>query len=71
MMGQNYFWFGGTYYLQNRGMAMGAKFAHSMAKWKEDVVHQRPRSELILWRRHIDDILLLGWRFGIVECLCD
>lgn len=40
-MTHNYFWFGGVHYLQNRGVAMGAKFAPSMAnlfmaKWEED-----------------------------------
>lgn len=45
-MGRNYFWFDGTYYLQNRGVAMGAKFAQSMsnlfmAKLEEDVTYVR------------------------------
>lgn len=43
---------------------MGAKFASSMAnlfmaKWEEDVVYHESRSELVLWKRYIDDILLL------------
>lgn len=43
---------------------MGAKFAPSMAhlfmaKWTEDVVlHDRP-SQLIMWKRFIDDILCI------------
>lgn len=32
-MGQNYFWFGGSYYLQIRGVAMGARFAPSMTNF--------------------------------------
>lgn len=30
-----------------------------MAKWEEDVIDSRPIPELVLWRRYIDDILLL------------
>lgn len=63
-MGRNYFWFGWSYYLQDRGLAMGAKFALSMAylfmaKWEENAVYARPRPELILWKRYIDDVLLI------------
>lgn len=42
-MTHNYFWHDGAYYLQIKGVAMGAKFAHSMAnifmsKWEEEIV---------------------------------
>lgn len=57
-MQHNYFWHDDSYYLQNRGVAMGAKFAPSMAnlfmaKWEEDVVYQEPRVELVFWKRYI------------------
>lgn len=63
-MSHNFFWFGGSYYLQNRGVAMGAKFAPSMAnlfmaKWEEDVIYSIRRLKLVLWRRYIDDVLLI------------
>ena len=70
----NFFWFGGKYFLQKRGVAMGAKFAPSLAnlfmgKWEEDVVYADRRPELVLWARYIDDVLLL-WR-GSRESLVD
>lgn len=42
----NYFWFGGGFFLQNRGVAMGAKHAPSvtnlfMARWEDDVIYAR------------------------------
>lgn len=63
-MMHNYFWFGGSCYLQTRGVAMGAKFAPSMAnlfmaKWEKDVVYADRWPELVYWGRYIDDILLL------------
>lgn len=59
-----YFWFGGRYYLQQCGVAMGAKFAPSMAnpfmaKWAEDIIYANPMPQLVFWRRYIDDFLLL------------
>lgn len=41
-MKHNYFWFGESFYLQNKGAAKGDKFAPSMAKhyldkWEEDI----------------------------------
>lgn len=49
-----------------RGVAIGAKFAPSlanllMAKWEEDVIYALKRPELVLWARYIDDTLLL-WK---------
>lgn len=63
-MSHNYFWFSGSYYLQNRGVTMDAKFAPSivhlfMSKWKGDVIYANRRPELVVWRRYIDDVLLL------------
>lgn len=55
---------------------MGAKFAPSMAnlfmaRWEEDVIHSRPWPELILWRRHINEVLLIwhGDQCSLVEFL--
>ena len=60
----NYFWFEGKFYKQETGVAMGAKYAPSlanlfMAKWEEDVIYNADIPELTLWARYIDDILLL------------
>lgn len=71
---QNNFWFKGTFYLQQRGMAIGAKFAPSlvnllMAQWEENVVYALNRPELVLWARYINDILLLWQRDH--ASLCD
>lgn len=60
----NYFWLENQFYRQDRGVAMRAKYAPSlanlfMAKWEEDVVDAPRRSEVLLWARYINDILLL------------
>lgn len=62
--GHNYFWFDGDFFLQIRGAAMGAKFAPSLAnlftaRWEKEVIDSNPPKELRLWRRYIDDVLLL------------
>lgn len=61
---RSYFWFGGQFYKQDRGVAMGAKYAPSlanlfMALWEEDIVYAQQRPQVVLWARYIDDILLL------------
>lgn len=61
---RNYFWFGGQFYRQDRGVAMGAKYAPSlanlfMALWEEDVIYAHQRPQVVLWARYIDDVLLL------------
>lgn len=60
----NYFWFDGRFYLQQKGVAMGAKFAPSLAnlfmtKWEEDIVYAMGNPQLLLWAQYIDNILLL------------
>lgn len=60
----NYFWYEGKYYHQNTGVAMGAKFAPSvtnifMAKWEEESIYRKPPKELSLYKRYIDDIIIL------------
>lgn len=60
----NYFWFNQNFFLQKRGVAMGAKFAPSlanlfMAKLEEDVVYFERNPSLVLWARYIDNVLLL------------
>lgn len=62
--GHNYFCFGGYLFLQTCGVAMGATFAPSlanlfMARWEKEVIDTDPPRELRLWRRYIDDVLLL------------
>lgn len=65
--GHNYFWFGEEFFLQICGVAMGAKFSPSLAKmfmarWEIEVIDTDPPKELRLWRRYIDDVLLLWVR---------
>lgn len=50
----NYFWYNDQFFLQRKGVAMGAKFDPSlanlfMAVWEEDVVYALQRPELTLW----------------------
>lgn len=61
----NYFWFQSQFYTQIRGVAMGAKYAPSlanlfMAQW-EEIIYALKRPELVLWARYIANILLL-WK---------
>lgn len=63
-MGNNYFWFHNHYYNQTRGMAMGLRYAPSMAnivlnKWEQETIHQKKWKELTFYKRYIDDIILL------------
>lgn len=69
-MSHSYFWFGSSFYVQNRGVVMGAKFAPSMAnmfmaKWEEDVIYANRRPELF-GKGEIDDVL----PYGMVICNC-
>uniref|UniRef100_A0A8C5QZ70 Reverse transcriptase domain-containing protein n=1 Tax=Leptobrachium leishanense TaxID=445787 RepID=A0A8C5QZ70_9ANUR len=62
-----YFWFNEDFYLQVKGNAMGTNFAPSfanlfMAEWEEPLI-QKGGENIILYRRYIDDILLI-WGGG-------
>lgn len=64
LLKNNYFWHDQTYYKQITGIAMGAKFAPSvanafMAQWEEESVYKHPPCELGLFKRFIDDILII------------
>lgn len=53
----NYFWFSGDYFLQIRGVAMGARFAPSVANlfmthWEEEVIFHDPPSVNMLQKVH-------------------
>ena len=70
----NYFWYGNEYYKQICGIAMGAKYAPSvanlyMAEWEAEVLYNRKPQQLLLYRRFIDDILII-WD-GDKESLID
>lgn len=60
----NYFWFWGDFFLQISDVAMGAKFAPSlanlfMAYWETETIDIDPRKELQLWKRYIDEVILI------------
>lgn len=63
----NYFQYTGSFYLQTQGTAMGAAFAPNyanlfMGHWEEKYIYNPSNpflSKIILWRRYIDDILLI------------
>lgn len=62
----NYFWYNNDFFLQQKGVAIGAKFVPSlanifMARWEEDDIYALNRPEIVLRARYIDDILLL-WK---------
>lgn len=62
----NYFWYEDTFFLQKRGVAMGAKFAPGFANlfmglWEEHFIYSDRPKELLVWRRYIDDIIIV-WK---------
>lgn len=62
------------YYKQVCGIAMGAKYAPSvanlyMAEWEEDALYSRKPQQLLLFKRYIDDIIVI-WA-GDRESLID
>lgn len=60
----NNFCFKDQFVRQDRGVAMGVKFAPSLAnlfiaQWEKDAIYAQQRPQIVLWVRYIDDILLL------------
>lgn len=60
----NYFWHNQTYFKQKVGIAMGAKFAPGvanafMAQWEETAVYTDTPPELMLYKRFIDDVVIV------------
>lgn len=60
----SYFWHNQSYYRQVTGIAMGAKFAPSianafMAYWEEDAVYNNMPAKLTLYKRYIDDLIIV------------
>lgn len=69
----NYFWFKDKYYVQTWGTAMGTRFAPSytnlfMGHWEEQNILPQLGENRILWRRYIDDIVLV-WQGSKIELL--
>lgn len=63
-LAKNYFWYNRRFFLQTRGVAMGARFAPSvanlfMAHWEEEVIYKDTPPELICYQRYIDDIIMI------------
>lgn len=63
-MNNNYFWYEGDFYAQTKGVAMGTKYAPSvanlfMSKWEEEDLFRRTRTEMEFYRRDIDDIFMI------------
>lgn len=66
----NYCWYGGHFYTQRRGAAMGAKFAPSLANLMGGQVHLCPGGlNCCFFKRYIDD-LFFTWA-GTEESLKD
>ena len=69
----SHFWYNHEYYQQTTGVAMGAKFAPSvaglfMSKWEEESVFLEQHEDLVMYKRYIDDIFIIwkGDRCGLV-----
>lgn len=72
VMTNNYFWHEGSYYNQIKGVAMGAKYAPSVAnlplsQWEEQTIHNENLPEITLYKQYIEDIVIL-WN-GAMENL--
>lgn len=64
VMSNNYFWHNGTHYNQIRGVAMGAKYAPSvanllMSQWEESYIFGSDIPEISLYKRYIEYIIIL------------
>lgn len=68
ILSKNFFQYAGSYFLQGRGVSMGSSFSPSyaclvMGLWEERFIHNSSNnpfhSKIALWKRYIDDILLL------------
>ena len=63
-LSKNYFWYDKQFYLQTRGVAMGARFAPSvanlfMAHWEEQAIYKHKPPQLICYQRYIDDLIMI------------
>lgn len=63
-MESNYFWYQKDFYVQKKGVAMGAKYAPSVANLFMDMLEERyiygiSRPEIKFYRRYIDDIIIV------------
>lgn len=63
-LSHNFFWYGGEFFLQCKGVAMGARYAPSLANlyvglWEIETIYQNRNPNLLLWRRFIDDVIIL------------
>lgn len=62
----NYFWHNADYYRQLTGIGMGAKYAPSVAnifmtKWEEEAIYSDVPENVILYKRFIDDCIVI-WK---------
>lgn len=63
-MSCNYFWYNQNYYyVQTKGVAVGARYAPSVANllmnmWEEEYIYAKNIPQVKLYRRYIDDLIL-------------
>lgn len=65
-LNHNYFWYNNIYYLQVKGITMGAKFAPRVAnlyksKWEQEGRLHNLHPRIVLYKRLIDDLLVI-WK---------
>lgn len=61
----NYFWYNKNYYVQTKGVAMGADYAPSFANlfmnmWEEEHVYEKRIHQIKLYHQYIDDLIISG-----------
>lgn len=65
-LSHNYFWYDHNYFRQIQGVAMGAKYAPSVAnlhvaQWEDESIYKNRPNQLIIYQRYIDDIFMI-WK---------
>lgn len=63
-MACNYFWHDRKYYVQTKGVAMGARYAPSVANlfmdlWEEQYIFSKNIPQIKMYKRYIDDVIIL------------
>lgn len=73
-LSHNYFWYDGKFYTQKRGVALGAKFALSLAnlfmtEWEDKCIFGKKRRELLFFKHFIDDLFFIwsGMATSLIE----
>lgn len=70
-LARNYFWYNHKFFLRIRGVALGARFApsvanHFMALWEEETIFNNKPAQLKCYQWYIDDMIII-WKGDMVS----